>query len=200
MPQPFPDEQWTPLTLDEAVACFDGAPFAWCIAGGYALECFLGRTIRSHDDLDVVVFRYEQLAARAWLKEWHLYAADPPGTLRPWPVDEFLPEGIHDIWGHTTGAQGWQMQLLLAEVEGDAWYSRRDPRVRGPRADMMTEYDGIPCLRPEVQLFYKARMLRPKDEVDLQACLPSLPDTARQWLRQSIVTACAADHPWLERL
>jgi len=37
------------------------APFTWGLAGGYAIEQFVGQPIRSHGDIDVLVFRDNQL-------------------------------------------------------------------------------------------------------------------------------------------
>ncbi|MCA9888817.1 MAG: hypothetical protein KC546_10615, partial [Anaerolineae bacterium] len=178
----IPFSNWQPISLEQTVALFDVAPFTWFIAGGYAVELFLGHSIREHDDVDVVVFREDQLAAQSWLIGWQLYAADPPGTLRPWLQDEFLPFGVHDIWGHQDGKQHWEMQLMLAESEHDRWFARFDEGIGGPRDDLFTIYKGVPCIRIEVQLLYKCRRPRPKDEADFAACLPLLSDDQCQWL------------------
>src|SRR5262245_52350838 len=84
----IPYTTWQPLSVTDVVQLFAGAPFTWGLGGGYCIEQFLGRTIRAHDDIDVVVFRDEQLLLQHWLAGWHLYAADPPGTLRPWAAEE----------------------------------------------------------------------------------------------------------------
>ena len=196
----IPDDQWQPLTVAEVVSIFANAPFQWALAGGYAIEQFLGSRIRAHGDIDVVVFRDDQLRVQKWLDGWELYAADPPGSLRKWIEDEYLPVGIHDIWGHQTGLAAWQLQLMLSEVEGDAWFSRRDSRIRGPRHDLFVEYDDIPCIRIEVQLLYKAKNLRPKDEIDFRACLSRLNPKARQWLKDNLSLIYPQGHPWLNRL
>ena len=96
----FPNAQWTPLSLSETRSIFADAPFRWGLGGGYAVEQFLGASIRDHDDVDIVIFRDEQIAAQQYLAGWELYAADPPGTLRQWNAGEYLPFGIHDIWGY----------------------------------------------------------------------------------------------------
>jgi hypothetical protein len=179
----IPYDYWIPITVDEVMRIFADAPFQWCLAGGYAVEQFLGRSIRAHGDIDVMVFRDEQLAAQRWLRDWQFYAADPAGTLRKWHDNEYLPYGIHDIWGHKLDSNAWQLQLMLAEVEGDEWFSRRNHAIRGKRADLMTEYNGIPCIRIDVQMLYKAKNSRAKDELDFQACLPLLDNASKKWLK-----------------
>lgn len=193
----IPYERWSPLSVSEVETLFIGAPFDWCLAGGYAIEQFLGAPIRSHSDIDITVFRDEQLSLQRWLKGWQLYAADPPGTLRTWHEGEFLPVGVHDIWGHQTGATAWQLQIMITEVEGDQWISRRNPLIRGNRKDMFTVYNRIPCIRPEIQLLYKAKNQRPKDEQDFHACLPHMDKEAKAWLKNNLLMLYPEGHDWL---
>jgi hypothetical protein len=196
----IPHEKWQSLSVAEVVELFRDAPFAWCLAGGYAIEKFLSYKIRAHGDIDITVFRDEQLHVQNWLTGWQLYAADPPGTLRPWRKDEYLSVGIHDIWGHQIGVDAWQMQIMITEVDGTEWVSRRDDRIRGQRADLITIYDGVPCLRPEIQLLYKVRNPRLKDEQDFHACLPVLSAAAKNWLKQHLTRIYPDGHRWLTDL
>jgi hypothetical protein len=196
----IPDERWNPLSLPEVTAIFADAPFQWGVAGGYAVELFLGASIRAHDDIDVTIFRDDQLKAQHWLEGWQLYAADPPGTLRVWGEGEYLPFGVHDIWGHQARVEAWQLQLMLAEVEGEEWFNRRNPAIRGQRHDLIAEYGGVPCVRVEVQLMYKSKGRRPKDELDFAACLPRMSAESRQWLSNSLRVLYPDSHPWLNAL
>jgi hypothetical protein len=196
----IPYDRWAPLSVEEVVATFANAPFQWCLAGGYAIEQFFGSSIRPHSDIDITVYRDEQLSVQRWLKGWELYAADPSQTLRKWCADEFLPFGSHDIWGHQVESDAWQLQIMLAEVEGDEWFSRRSPMIRGQRMGLMTVYGGIPCIRVEIQLMYKAKNPRPKDEQDFLACLPRMSAEARDWLREKLMLLYPQGHDWLDFL
>jgi len=62
----------------------------------------------------------------------------------------------------------------------------------------VTSSDGIPYLTPEIQLFYKARGLRPKDETDFAAVLPVLTEAQRHWLADALARVYG-EHPWLSR-
>lgn len=197
----IPEDRWQPLSVDEVVQLMTDAPFTWSLAGGYAIEQFTGAAFRDHEDIDIMVFRDEQLALQRWLAtNWSLYASDPPGTLRRWLPDEYLGAGINDLWAHRHGADAWQLQAIIVDVEGDEWISRRGPMVRGPRHSLLTCYAGVPCVRAEVQLMYKARHRRPKDEQDFLACLPRLERPAKDWLGDQIRLLHGADHPWLAAL
>lgn len=158
------------------------------------------RPIRPHDDIDIVVFRDDQRQLYHWLSDWQLFAADPPGTLRLWSVAEWVAFGIHDIWAHRTPADAWQLQVMLLEADGDEWFSRRHPMIRGLRQDLLVNCHHIPCVRIEVQLLYKAKGNRPKDQLDFQACLPLLPAEAKAWLKQALHYEHPNGHPRLSAL
>jgi len=196
----FPYHHWHPLSVAEVQQLFHNAPFAWGLAGGYAVEQFLGITLRRHNDIDIIVFRDDQHQVHQWLAAWRLYAADPPGTLRAWMPTEWLTIGIHDIWGHRTNAQAWQLQLMLIDTDRNARVSRRHPMTPRQRDDLIVAYGGIPCIRIEVQLLYKAKGNREKDRLDFDACLPLLDANQKQWLTQALQLAHPEGHAWLDTL
>ena len=196
----IPYNQWNPLSVSQVMELFSEAPFSWAIAGGYAVEAFVGKPFRDHGDIDVIIFRDQQLALQDWLSDWFLFAADPPGTLRSWKKSEYLPRGIHDIWGHTN-VQAWQLQVMLTEVEDDRWFSRRSILIGGQRGDLIVEYNGIPCIRIEVQLLYKANpSRRQKDDMDFDTCLSLMSVESKQWLATSLDVLYPEGHPWKELL
>lgn len=176
-------DAWDPLTPHEGAALFVDAGFPWWISGGWAIDRYLGRTTRRHDDLDIGVLRRDQLAAQRHLDGWELWAADPPGTLRPWEAGELLPVGVHDVWCRRPGTERWRFQLHLNEAHGDTWVSRRDPTIRRPLHEaIVRDAAGLPVLAPELQLLMKAKAPRPKDEADLAVVLPRLGAGQRAWL------------------
>lgn len=89
---------------------------------------------------------------------------------------------------------------MLDEAQDGQWVSRRDPRVRRPLGTLGgTTPEGVPFLAPEVQLHYKAKARRPKDEEDFTAALPVLTAGQRRWLAGTIEQTYGP-HPWAERL
>ncbi|MFJ6633433.1 hypothetical protein ACIQMR_18895 [Streptomyces sp. NPDC091376] len=83
----------------------------------------------------------------------------------------------------------------------DSRGSRGAPRRSGSRSTSSgaRSATGIPYLAPEVQLFYKAKATRDKDETDFEAVLPLLDAPARAWLADAI-KVIAPTHHWLRRL
>lgn len=94
----------------------------------------------------------------------------------------------------------FRADLAMTAHDGDTWISPRDARVRLPfdQATYGAE-DGIRYLRPELVLFMKARVARPKDDVDLERILPLLEPAASQRLR-TWLELVHPGHRWLARL
>ncbi|MET7643475.1 amino acid transporter [Streptomyces sp. NPDC005426] len=192
---------WEPMPLGDAVRLLSPQPTRWWIAGGYAVELAVGRAYRDHGDIDVLLLRRDQLSVQRILPDWEWWAADPPGTLRPWRAGEMLPPRVHDIWCRPGVGAPWRVQFMLDDAEDGDWVFRRDPRIRLPLDRLgRVSGDGVPYLAPEVQLLYKARSRRPKDERDFEAVLPVLDDDRRSWLTETITLAEGAGHPWAARL
>jgi hypothetical protein len=191
------------MAPDGVRALFAEVPFSWWLAGGWALDQLAGSQTRSHADIDVLVLRPDAAQVRSHLAAWDLHVADPPGAgkLRPWGIDETLPAELHDIWCRPSVGEPWRMQLMVDDVEGDDWVYRRDRRVRRPVASLSgrASSPGLPVLSPEVQLLYKSRTPRDKDEADIARFAPLLDAAESAWLRTALQRV-APEHPWLTLL
>lgn len=196
--------RWEPLTPLQVVTLFRQHDIhqAWWIAGGYAIELFVGQALRSHADIDVLLLRRDQHVVHEVLAGWDIQAADPPGQLRPWTAAETLPEHVHDIWCRENTSAPWRLQFMIDSSDGQQWHSRRDRRVTRPidRLGRRTP-DGWPYLSPEVQLYYKAKPANQlaKDEIDFVAAVPHLDELARRWLDQALALTNPAHH-WRDAL
>lgn len=138
-------------------------------------------------------------SSRDNLAGWDLHCADPPGSFRPWHPGETLEEPIHDVWARERPARPWRLQILLNPGDGETWIYRRDTRVRRRLSELVWRSSGIPYLIPEVQLLFKSKMPRPKDEEDFSDTLPLLAPGQRSWLREAL-RLTDPTHPWLSRL
>jgi hypothetical protein len=188
--------EWAPLAPDEVAALLDDFPEQWWIAGGYALELFVGRPIREHADVDVAVLGSDQLALQRHLCDWDVQEAYL-GRLSPWQKGERLVLPHHSVWARRDKDGPWHVQFLFDDDSGGVWHSRRDPSLTLPVAELGLINDaGLPYLRPEVVLHFKAKAPRERDEADFEAVLPALGDAARERLRAWL----PAGHAWLDRL
>jgi hypothetical protein len=196
---------WQPWSPREVARFFAPLAAPWWIAGGWAIDLFLGRQTREHADIDVQILRRDQHAVRALFGGWDVQAAlqpprDETWPFRPWDVNDSLEANIHDVWCRPAATQPWALQLMVADTHDEQWVSRRTPHIVRPIADLGgVTADGIPYLAPEIQLLYKAKGRRPKDEADFMHALPALDRERRQWLRNALAIA-HSHHAWLDLL
>ena len=84
--------------------------------------------------------------------------------------------------------------------EGD-WLSRRDSRIRAPIESITrTSRNGVTYLAPHVQLYYKAKSPRAKDQIDFDVLMESVISMDVEWLRNAISLSYGTSHPWLASL
>jgi hypothetical protein len=191
---------WEPVRPAELPALFAGLEAPWWVAGGWALDLFLGRETRRHEDLDVAMLRRDQLALHRYLQGWDLRYATAEHTLEPWD-GSYLELPVHGIWARRSAAAvaPWTCEFLLNEERDGCWVYRRNETVTRPLEDIGGVRDGVPFLRPEIVLLYKSTEDSPKSAADLEVVLPRLETDARTWLAKALA-ACDPRHRWLVQL
>jgi hypothetical protein len=183
-------EAWSPAEIAARLA---GVHAPWGIAGGWALSLFLGRRLRDHDDVELAVpaVRFDELAARFDDRDFFV-AGD--GVVSPYPE---RADTEHQTWARERATGRWRLDVFREPSDGPTWICRRDESIRLPYDELIARTDeGIPYLRPEVVLLFKAKARRPKDDDDLAAVLPSLGVRERTWLAAALARV-HPQHPWL---
>ncbi|MEJ1088619.1 hypothetical protein WDU99_09850 [Microbacterium sp. Mu-80] len=213
MPEPLEEEafqrlygRWAVRTPQDVARLFDGYAGVWWIAGGWALEAFTGVS-RHHDDTDPSVLKAQLPMLRRHLAgRLHTWTASS-GALKPLLPDhrpdadatELLPDGCNQLWTRPDADHPWEYDILLAPGTLDEWVYRRDEMIRMPMTEALWVRDGIRYLQPEIQLLYKAKGLREKDQVDFEATLPHLDARRRDWLSDALQRTLPG-HLWLGAL
>jgi hypothetical protein len=195
--------KWQAISLKELTSLFKVSEKPFWISGGEAIDLFLGKNTRAHDDLDVCIKRSDQLDFQHLFKSWNLQASDPPGSgkLRTWREGEFLNSPVHNVWCGKNLNGPWNLELLLCEFEGDEWVYRRNSSIRGPVSEFgWGASNGMQMIAPEIQLLYKSRNPREKDRLDFENCLPVFSPQQRNWLRSAILIDSGQLHPWIKHL
>jgi hypothetical protein len=199
-------------------------PHPWALCGGWAVDAWLGRTTRSHLDVDITVFHEHQLAAYEHFRSWNLAGHDP-GTDSGgdgWDGRELaFPAHVHGRppgarnrrllaqWvnpPHTTPPDGPNLEIVFNLRAGDDLVLSRTPPLGVAWADAAREsrWD-VPTIVPELLLYWKLTsgydpilraMPRKKDARDVDALAPRLGSGQRAWLRDAIATV-HPDHGWL---
>lgn len=190
--------EWRGLLPAEVARLFEFAPFPWWIAGGWAIEAASGVS-RPHEDTDVVVLRRDLAALRDWLSDYHLWETHG-GALRPLRPGGDLEPDREQLWVRRNARSPWLLDLLLTPTDEEWWLYKRDESVRLPLGEVgRTGPDGVPYLRPEIVLLFKAKLYRPKDNEDLRAMQSKLGPRELRWLLDAL-TNTLPGHPWLAEI
>ena len=184
-------EAWHPT---EVAAILAGTDVPWAVAGGWAIDLYLGRQTREHEDIEVAIPNGLFPAFRRELTAFDLYEAAEGGVRRLGP-DELPQE--HQVWTLDRSVRKWRMDTFLEPGDPQTWVSHRDERIRLPLAEVLRRTrDGIPYLAPATVLLAKAKHTRPKDDSDLAHALPTLSPAERRWLGEALATVHPG-HRWL---
>lgn len=171
----------------------------WCIAGGWALDLWLGQVTRFHSDVEVAVLRDHQIELRQYLAGWTFKIVAMDKRLVPWKESsQMLMLPVHEL--QATDRIGQKCEFLLNESDGIDWIYRRNFDVRMNLSKWTVRTGGgIPVLNPVIVLLYKSKNPREKDELDFRVAVERLDDDQRMWLRMALLRD-DIDHPWLDLL
>lgn len=190
-------DNWEGLPVESVAEIFHEIDVQWWIAGGWALDLFIGDTGRLHKDTDIQILRKDQLAVQEHFSGWQLFKTNQPG-LASWPKGEFLNSPINSVWARRDDKSPWVLDIKLMETEQDCWVYRRLPSIRGKISELGSTTDGgIPYIAPEIQLLYKSGANTDKDRFDLERTLSQLHPAKIKWLLDCLHMQNPSGHEWV---
>jgi hypothetical protein len=190
------EHDWRPLTIPEVAARFECTDVDWWIAGGHAIDLFLGWETRPHADLDVEMFRKDREVLFDVFDGWELHSMSE-GALNRWMPGEPIEPPVFGIWGRPDASAAWGVEVMLADGDGATWKFRRDNEIRMDlEALTLRSPKGVRYCTPEVQLLYKSKQARPKDDIDFARCVHRMDAGQRRWLLAAIARSTPG-HPWI---
>jgi Aminoglycoside-2''-adenylyltransferase len=188
---------WTPDQVTEAL---DGLAAPWAVAGGWALDLWLGKQTREHEDIEITVpaLFFPEVQARLEARG-QLFSNVNGEVVALQPGEARGPEGFQ-TWVTDPAAQAWILDIFREPGDAETWIYRRTGELSAPRtwASGRTAA-GIPYVAPQVVLLFKAKPMRDKDLADFARIAPMLPPDDRAWLAASL-SLIQPGHPWIERL
>jgi hypothetical protein len=191
---------WQPYRPDEVAQLLQGFSRPWWIVGGHAIEAFTGEP-REHEDVDISIFTSDFQALRAHIGDRFDLWSNDGGLLRH--ISDDHPEPLAPLaqtWVREHAMAPWVMDFILNGQGDGIWVARRDIDLTAPLDEVTwISPEGIRYLNPELVLFFKARLQRPKDQIDLTNSLPRLSHEQRTWLVGAVRHAYP-DNPWIARL
>jgi hypothetical protein len=181
-----------------------GLHVPWYVAGGWAIDLFVGQVTREHQDVDIVVARDDQRAVFDHFSERKLLKVTPhaaglvgQGTVEAWG-GERLDLPLHQVFADD--AAGDRIEILFGEIEGGLWRYRRNPSITRSVDDMwLLSDDGIPFLAPEIVLLFKAKLMRSWDDADFETVAFEMPNDRRTWFRDALEQSHPG-HRWIAEL
>ena len=190
---------WQSVHPAQCADWFSTVTAPWWVAGGWALDLYAGAQSRPHGDLDVGVLRRDVREILAALSSWEMFEASA-GVLTRLEAGGAPRAEVNSLWCRPTGTSLWMMQLLLDESADGFWVFRRQPAIRLPMEKAVRrDSAGLPYLSPEIQLLYKAKDPRPRDQADFDHIAPWLDPSARAWLREALARMNPS-HAWMRDL
>ncbi len=194
------NDPWSGIEPPDLPQLLSNVECAWWVAGGWAVDMWLPRRSRGHTDMDIGCYREEVPLLRRALPEWEFFAAVGSALTQVADHDALLPRAVHTLWCRRRGMRQWGLEVMLEECEGGEWLFRRDPAIRRAKeAILWHAEDGVAVLRPEVQLLYKAKDVRARDQADFDATAPLLGSEDVAWLAEALESVHPG-HPWLGEL
>lgn len=174
------DAPWAAWTPAEVAARLRGVRARWYVVAGWAVDLFLERSTRPHQDLEIATPRADFDALRTALADLDFFVV---GDGNRYPLEPARLEEHFQTWGWDPARATYVVDVFRDPHDGDQWICRRDPSIRRPYEELVRrDADGVPYLAPEVVMLFKAKHCRAKDEDDWELVRPRLDDRQRAWL------------------
>ncbi|HUP27277.1 MAG TPA: hypothetical protein VM409_02505, partial [Chloroflexia bacterium] len=173
----------------EFAKLMEGYEKPWYVAGGWAIDLYLGRVRREHKDIDFTAFREDQLLLQKHFEGYDLKKVVGEGQLEPWLPGERLESPDFQAFLQV-GSDGYaEIEVLFADREGDDWLFRSNHDIRRPLSEIgLLSPQGVPYLSPDIVLLFKSKHVvmernplhdhfeeqQKNDEADFQAVYPTL--------------------------
>lgn len=193
----FEWDAWRPERVAQLLARVE---VPWYVAAGWAIDLFLGKQRREHEDLEIAVPSARFAEVVEAFPNLDVFVIAEGGMAIPLARAQDLLESTHQTWVREPGTNVWRFDMFREPSDGDDWICRRDATIRLPYEEVIEHTrDGIPYGRPEIVLLYKAKHSRPKDDGDFAAALPWLSSEQRRWLKATLELVHPG-HRWLAEL
>jgi len=162
--------------------------FTWFIAGGWAIDLFLGRETRLHEDIEIGIYRNSQMKLYKYFEKQNKYYINNKSLIgkhikTEWNK-EYLRLPIHEIY---VEYKDLEIEILLNERDEENWVYRRNEKIKlNEKLAIKLTRDEIPYLSPEIVLLFKTKEMRDKDIEDFNNAVPEMDISQVKWLIESI--------------
>jgi len=158
------------------------------------MELHTGRQWRSHGDTDVGIVRSKANSAHEWLDaDWDLWVASVE-RLTPWAGEALLADqSQNSVWARRPSDPFCSLDICVEAGDADGRAYRRDPTTQRPWDEaVLRTADGIPYLAPDLQLLFRSKDPRHKDDQDLGEVMEDLSEQQVEFVAFHLPN----DHAW----
>lgn len=198
------------------------ADFPWAVCGGFALDLFLDKDIRTHGDIDICVFEKDREKIRRYIlqQNWLVYEFRGQGKVRP------LNEGLSSESGRNLMCTNGECDIVKfypCEDEGLLWYEffhtgmtefnyleflfnaadenyfvfDKNQGIKRELSKAILFSNGIPYLAPEIVLLYKSsRSENAEYNFDFEQTYTHMSDEQKEWFLQGLDVLYPNGHMW----
>jgi hypothetical protein len=154
----------------------------WVLCGGHSLDFLLGRKTRTHEDIDIGVFRSQLLECLHGIGAERVFLCQPPGKQTKWN-GLAVPDAVHDIWICDRQQRHWCLQVMVFDDEGDEVFYRRDRRIHWSKASHSIAVAQVRILNPLITFLYRANkpLLLEKEVEDIVALIAAGSEQPAPW-------------------
>ena len=209
--------------------CYDflkegGFPFAFC--GGYGIELYLNKQVRSHGDIDISAFWEDRNTIIEYMqsKGWSVYEAYGGGVVHL--IDnidnlKYIKRNIFCVKAscvffhtepcgedmfkceidHIEQTQLDYIEFLFNTYNEKGFVYARNSNIIRTLDKAILKNDSIPYLSPEFVLLYKSTdIMREGYQLDFDVTISHLSEDSKKWLINAFNIAYPDGHIWLSSL
>ena len=211
--------------INEANKLLQNMHIDYAFCGGYAIELFLDRELRTHGDIDVSVYWDERDSIIRYMKNnaWKVYEMCGNGIAHQivdiadqlklkrniFCVKEncklvtLNPKAEKDMYtidfDHSGQTNFDFIEFLFNnKTQSDFCYARNEA-ITLPLFSAKLFNTGIPYLAPEIVLLYKSTdITREGYQLDFDAAIDKMSKYQKCWLKNVLIKMNPNGHPWIE--
>ena len=211
--------------LHNADGLLKGNGFDYSICGGFALDLFLGKTVRKHGDIDICVYQEDRAKIIDYMINigWNVYEFCGNGIIHllssgsdsvhignlmcVYDDCELLTTNITDkknYFHHNFLSIGITklnyMEFLFNDRHNGKTIFDKDFNVERDTGKAFLKLNGLKYLAPEIILYFKANNPELKNNIDFDTTVNFLNDDQKTWLKQSVIRKHGDNHFWLSKI
>jgi len=165
----------------------DGFSKPWYFAAGWAIDLYLNKNTRNHDDVELAIYREDQQEIHELLgKHWRMEVIKDRKQYL-WQKDDYIGLPHHQIHVKNPQTKIILFDIFLLDNDKSNWIFRRNKKIT---MDIEKIYrlnsENLPYLTPEINLLFKAKEMREKDIHDFNQTLGYLGNEEKSWLLDAL--------------